>query len=187
VLPCSRSRGATMFRSWSFPCHLPTVTGGPRDGSRPRRQSRPEGPKRRTPAATPAAPRTRNPPVTTIEKNRGIFSLPGSFSTLSGTKLSAGARSSTRNRRSGPHYAGPDQARHSPRITTPSRHRATSTTATDPPPGPASEPPQQQRTIVVPGPGPTAAGSGANVTCRGTSHGDSYTRGPPPAPRPGPG
>jgi hypothetical protein len=87
-----------------------------------------------TPAATPAAPRTRNPPVTTVEKNRGIFGLPGKLSTLSGTKLSAGARSSTRDRRPGAQYAGPDQARHTPRITTPSRHRATSTTATDPRP-----------------------------------------------------
>ncbi|MGD0607579.1 MAG: hypothetical protein ABSA53_28845, partial [Streptosporangiaceae bacterium] len=48
---------------------------------------------------------------------------------------------------------GPDQARHTPSITTPSRHRATSTTTTDPPPGLTSEPPQQQRTIVVAGPG----------------------------------
>jgi hypothetical protein len=71
-----------MFRSLSVPCHLPTVNTGPRDGSRPRRRSRPEGPKRRIPAATPVASRTRNPPVTIIEKDRGIFGLPGDFGTL---------------------------------------------------------------------------------------------------------
>jgi hypothetical protein len=43
-----------MFRSLSFPCPRPTVNTGPRDGSRPRRRSRPERPKRRTPAATPS-------------------------------------------------------------------------------------------------------------------------------------
>jgi hypothetical protein len=117
---------------------------------------------------TPASPRTRNPPVTAIEKDRGIFGSPGSFCTLSGTKLSVGARSSTRTGRPGPPDARPDQARHTPRIAA-SSHRTTSKATMDPPPAPDQRTPQQQRTIVLvagpgPGPGPTAAGSGANVT-----------------------
>ena len=61
--------------------------------------------------------------------------------------------------RPGPHNARPDQARHTPRITTPSRHRATSKTAPLTRPrrtrlrGLTSEPPQHQRIIVVAGPG----------------------------------
>jgi len=106
LLPLARRHDVS---SLSSPCHLPTVTTGPRDGSRSTRRSRAEGPERRTQPPSPPAPappRTRNPPVTAVEKNRGIFGSPGRFGTLSGTKLSAGARSSTRNRRPGPHYAG---------------------------------------------------------------------------------
>jgi hypothetical protein len=117
---------------------LPTVNPpGRRGGSRSTRRSGSEGPNRRTqppPPPTPATARTRNPSVTTVEKNRGIFGSPGEFCALSGTKLSVGARSSTRTGRHGPHHARPDQTRPTPRITTPSSHRTTSTTARDPRP-----------------------------------------------------
>jgi len=52
------------------PCHLPTVKTGPHDSSRPKRRSRSEGPKRRTPATASANPRRSPHPEPTGHNSR---------------------------------------------------------------------------------------------------------------------
>jgi hypothetical protein len=118
--------------TWLPQCRMPTVNTGPRDGSRSKRRSRSEGPAPHPCRRHRHSPRTRNPPATKLEKDRGRFGLPGSSGTLRLPGSSVKARSSTQTGRPGPHHARPDQARHTPRITTPSSHRTTSKTAVDP-------------------------------------------------------